>query len=295
MLNVILIISFLTVFIGVTFFCLKKEMSTLRSVAIGIFISLFFVSYIHSVYEDNDIITNNEAISSQNKLIDVKEDNQDVVVEKSKSVSNKPFPYKIMEIRDISHASSRRVVYNVYLETQKTPAKNRLEATANDIWKQNKRGWDEFTIFMIFGPITDFSAGAYSRAEFDKRELKNLVVFEHVLQILPHIKDDLPKQVEAKPLPKPWELEDNTTDASIILTDLVKERLVSPSTAKFPGMFERRSHVRHVGAGRYIINSWVDSQNIYGAMVRTNYYAEIQQVGPELHSGHWKIIRFEKR
>lgn len=51
----------------------------------------------------------------------------------------------------------------------------------------------------------------------------------------------------------------------------VKNNLKSPSTASFPGTFERIKHIEEIGVGTYRILSWVDSQNAFGAILRTNF------------------------
>lgn len=56
-----------------------------------------------------------------------------------------------------------------------------------------------------------------------------------------------------------------------VAIDFVKQGLKSPSTAKFPKTMERSGHIKSLGGGRYEINSWVDSQNAFGAMIRTNF------------------------
>jgi len=64
-------------------------------------------------------------------------------------------------------------------------------------------------------------------------------------------------------------------------SDFVKQRLKSPSTAKFPGTIEKDSHITEY-AGTYIINSWVDSQNSFGAMIRSNFSCKITFVGDQV-------------
>ena len=58
-------------------------------------------------------------------------------------------------------------------------------------------------------------------------------------------------------------------------TEFVKQRLKSPSTAKFPGTFEKRDYITKVSDDKYIIDAWVDSQNGFGAMVRSKYHCVI--------------------
>lgn len=57
--------------------------------------------------------------------------------------------------------------------------------------------------------------------------------------------------------------------------DFVKKRLKSPSTAEFPGLFDKADHIKELGNDEYKINSWVDSQNGFGATIRTNFKCKI--------------------
>lgn len=59
--------------------------------------------------------------------------------------------------------------------------------------------------------------------------------------------------------------------ALILAEDIIKEKLKSPSTAEFPGLFESINHVKYIGDNKYQIDSWVDSQNSFGATIRTRY------------------------
>ena len=55
----------------------------------------------------------------------------------------------------------------------------------------------------------------------------------------------------------------------------VEKMLKSPSTAEFPGVIEKDKHITDLGEGKYKINSWVDSQNGFGATIRTNFSCTI--------------------
>lgn len=57
--------------------------------------------------------------------------------------------------------------------------------------------------------------------------------------------------------------------------DFVKQRLKSPSTAEFPGLFEKADHITELGNEEYRINSWVDSQNGFGAIIRSKFSCKI--------------------
>ena len=57
--------------------------------------------------------------------------------------------------------------------------------------------------------------------------------------------------------------------------DFIEQRLKSPSTAEFPGVSEKDSHITDLGGGKYQINSWVDSQNSFGAIIRSKWSCKI--------------------
>ena len=77
---------------------------------------------------------------------------------------------------------------------------------------------------------------------------------------------------------KPKVYGDNTADrleAYIYTEDFVKKRLKSPSSAIFPDAKARDESVLYLGDGKYKIKSYVDSQNSFGAMLRTKFSCEI--------------------
>lgn len=66
--------------------------------------------------------------------------------------------------------------------------------------------------------------------------------------------------------------------------EFVKQRLKAPSTAKFaPG---RESAVAILPDGNYAVQSWVDSQNSFGAMIRTKYIAVLKPMGDK-----WQLVK----
>jgi hypothetical protein len=54
----------------------------------------------------------------------------------------------------------------------------------------------------------------------------------------------------------------------------VEQRLKSPSTAKFP--WYRDSQVSYVGECEFIVQSYVDAQNSFGAMLRSDYSVRLK-------------------
>ena len=59
----------------------------------------------------------------------------------------------------------------------------------------------------------------------------------------------------------------------------VTQRLKSPSTAVFPDATEKSNHVTAMGNNSYSINSWVDSQNSFGATKRTKFHLTVTMTG----------------
>ncbi len=85
----------------------------------------------------------------------------------------------------------------------------------------------------------------------------------------------------------PWQDENNSLGAYVMAEKWVKERLVSPSTAEFPNGVDK--FVSRGDGQVYFIDSYVDSQNRMGGMMRTYFHAEIEQIEKD----RWKLIKLE--
>ena len=85
-----------------------------------------------------------------------------------------------------------------------------------------------------------------------------------------------------------WRPGDEKIMAYLMTEDWVKQRLKSPSTAKFPKSGEYISHITR-SSGVYTINSWVDSQNSFGAITRTKFRAEVENTA----KGKWRCNSLE--
>jgi hypothetical protein len=84
----------------------------------------------------------------------------------------------------------------------------------------------------------------------------------------------------------PWDEKDNTVGAWVYTKMYVEQNLKSPRTAKFPWDFTK--HVQRDGT-TYMISSYVDSQNAFGAMIRTHFNATVKEVSED----RWVLISFE--
>lgn len=69
----------------------------------------------------------------------------------------------------------------------------------------------------------------------------------------------------------------NRKRSAFIMSHLyVQDQLKAPSTAKFISINESPSEVVNIGEYTFIIRSAVDSQNSFGAMIRSVYYCELK-------------------
>ncbi len=86
-----------------------------------------------------------------------------------------------------------------------------------------------------------------------------------------------------------WHQEDASIMAYVKVETWVKEELISPGSAKFPSIFDgQQGNVKRNGQV-YTINSWVDSHNPAGALIRTRFTAEVEQVADD----NWRLNKLE--
>jgi hypothetical protein len=71
--------------------------------------------------------------------------------------------------------------------------------------------------------------------------------------------------------------------AQLMAERFVKQELRSPSTANFPATAE----VRQVG-GAWLVSSYVDAQNGFGATIRNHWTAELRD-----HGSQWELVKLD--
>lgn len=81
----------------------------------------------------------------------------------------------------------------------------------------------------------------------------------------------------------PWTDQINTSEAYAYTVMQVKNKLKCPSTADFPWLYD---DIKYLGKQSYAVLGHVDSQNSFGAMVRTYYLGQVKQVS----KGTWQLI-----
>jgi|SRR5690554_4865187 hypothetical protein len=67
--------------------------------------------------------------------------------------------------------------------------------------------------------------------------------------------------------------------AFVACQQFVEDRLKAPSTAKFGGTYSQATS--SLASGRYRVRTYVDSQNSFGAMVRTGFDCTVRHTGSE--------------
>jgi len=86
----------------------------------------------------------------------------------------------------------------------------------------------------------------------------------------------------------PWQEEDNSAMAYLMMEDFVKRLLKSPGSAKFPNIFVRSDHTKRSGQ-TYEIISYVDSQSAFGALLRTKFFGVIKKVSKD----EWELVELK--
>jgi len=73
-------------------------------------------------------------------------------------------------------------------------------------------------------------------------------------------------------------------------TEYVKKRLASPASADFPSVWTRAttasSKITKLSDDRYMVSSYVDSQNLFGANVRSNFTCILKRESED----YWKLM-----
>jgi len=83
-----------------------------------------------------------------------------------------------------------------------------------------------------------------------------------------------------------------TSNAFIIAKDFVKNRLKSPSSADFP-FDDYRANV-DTSTNTYVVQSYVDAQNAFGANLRSNWVIKMRYKGGSWADyKNWEVVNLE--
>ena len=88
--------------------------------------------------------------------------------------------------------------------------------------------------------------------------------------------------------PDALKTKDNSTMAYVMMQGFVKDYLISPSSAKFEWISEPQCIIIKEEFD-YSIRSWVDSQNAFGVMIRTQFSGVVRQVDER----NWQLLELD--
>ncbi|RZK54742.1 MAG: hypothetical protein EOO87_09650 [Pedobacter sp.] len=106
-----------------------------------------------------------------------------------------------------------------------------------------------------------------------KRIIVITVAVIFVLSIKACIKESPGQSKSRMESKKEREAKNMVTKAFVYSKNCVREKLISPITAKFP--YVNGSAVTKINDSTFTVSSHVDSQNSFGAMIRRNYKCKI--------------------
>lgn len=78
---------------------------------------------------------------------------------------------------------------------------------------------------------------------------------------------------------------ENSSMAYQMSKQFLNKRLKAPATADYPLDMDKQ-FVKYIGDSTFHINSYVDSQNSFGALIRTKYYAILKYEGND----QWSLV-----
>lgn len=82
------------------------------------------------------------------------------------------------------------------------------------------------------------------------------------------------------------QLDDLKGEAYYSSQDFLNKRLKSPASAQYQDYFENPEISKYIGDSTFVINAYVDSQNSYGAMLRSNYTAKLKLT----NDNRWELL-----
>jgi len=138
------------------------------------------------------------------------------------------------------------------------------------IWCKNRLGClIPLGIFFIFMICFSIYSVWYNNTPEGKK-----AAIEYEKQVIA-IEKEQQKQGQLK---KEQEQKDSYLLKAVMLCeDAVKNSLKTPATAEFPVITE--SKYQDIGNNTFVVASYVDNENVYGAKVRNNYNCTIKMTG----------------
>jgi len=77
----------------------------------------------------------------------------------------------------------------------------------------------------------------------------------------------------------------NRVEAFAFTNYAIEKQLKAPSTARFASITDEETIIHDLGGDKFTVTSWVDSQNSFGATMRTKYQMTVERKS----DGDWTI------
>jgi len=104
----------------------------------------------------------------------------------------------------------------------------------------------------------------------------------------PSVKQSSPQpEAKDKPVGKLDRLDFSRIEPWVYAQELVKQRLKAPATAEFPEHYDVQAW--YEGENRYRFRGWVDSENSFGANIRTRFEIVVQE-----QDNGWGLVSFKQ-
>jgi len=136
--------------------------------------------------------------------------------------------------------------------------------------------------------VVSKSRNGFLKVQDDGSPRKTGYCSEKYLRETPLSKEELDelekkKAIQREKRANAWRTRDESSMAWFYAKEYVKSNLKAPRTAKFPWL---DYNVDRYENQIYIVTSYVDSENSFGAMIRTNFTVKVQQVS----EGNWRYL-----
>jgi len=240
---------------------IKKLGLNSRGIALGSFVLAMVAC---GVFFKDENTLRLEALKAENPaayLAEIKTDKPDLWLKEARSLSPDAYLSELETSNPIKWIDELKVMKpSVYADREKelTAMRSTFEAKA----EQDRLAKIEMLKASALAlPASDFAANIKAYKELSRLDPDNALYAEKVASYEA-------KQKEAKAQAARCG-RDNYSDAFFYGKEYVKRSLKSPSSAKF-GSYGNSS-VQHYKGCKFVVKGYVDSQNSFGAMLRSNY------------------------
>lgn len=138
-----------------------------------------------------------------------------------------------------------------------------------DNWFKQHKVWSVIIVLVVIGAI----GSLFGLGDDEIVEEENTDSNEEIIEQEP-VLNEFGEEYEIDEL-----------SACYMAQSFVEDRLISPSTAEYENCYD--ASITYLGNRTYEVLSYVDSQNGFGAMIRSDYYALLRDTGED---NYWVLV-----